>query len=72
MCSSELTAYDAKGLMKRALRSKGPVIMLEHRELWTVKGPVPEEDYENLGTMSSTVTYLTPLLKDATAPVAPA
>jgi 2-oxoisovalerate dehydrogenase E1 component len=40
------TAYDAKGLMKRALRSNDPVIMLEHRELLTVKGPVPEEDYE--------------------------
>ena len=26
---------------------------------------IPEEDYENLTTMASTVNYLTPLLKDA-------
>ena len=40
------TPYDAKGLMKRALRSNDPVIMLEHRELLSVRGPVPEGDYE--------------------------
>ncbi|MFP6753139.1 MAG: transketolase C-terminal domain-containing protein, partial [Pirellulaceae bacterium] len=37
---------DAKGLMKTALRCNDPVIMLEHRELLGLKGPVPEEDYE--------------------------
>ncbi len=40
------TPYDAKGLMKRALNCQDPVIYLEHRELLTVKGPVPEEEYE--------------------------
>jgi 2-oxoisovalerate dehydrogenase E1 component len=40
------TPYDAKGLMKRALRSNDPVIMLEHRELLSTRGPVPEDDYE--------------------------
>jgi 2-oxoisovalerate dehydrogenase E1 component len=40
------TPYDAKGLMKTALRCNDPVIMLEHRELLGLKGPVPEEDYE--------------------------
>jgi 2-oxoisovalerate dehydrogenase E1 component len=32
--------------MKRALRSNDPVIMLEHRELLSTRGPVPEDDYE--------------------------
>ncbi len=38
--------YDAKGLLKRALRCDDPVLFFEHRELLGVKGPVPEEDYE--------------------------
>jgi 2-oxoisovalerate dehydrogenase E1 component len=40
------TPYDAKGLMIHALRCNDPVIMLEHKELLGVKGPVPEGDYE--------------------------
>ena len=40
------TAADAKGLLKRALRGNDPVMFLEHREILSIKGPVPEGDYE--------------------------
>jgi 2-oxoisovalerate dehydrogenase E1 component len=39
-------AYDAKGLMKHALRCDDPVMFLEHREILTTKCHVPQEDYE--------------------------
>jgi 2-oxoisovalerate dehydrogenase E1 component len=38
--------YDAKGLFQRALNCDDPVIFLEHRELLSVKGPVPEDGYQ--------------------------
>ncbi|HCK40127.1 MAG TPA: dehydrogenase [Planctomycetaceae bacterium] len=37
--------YDAKGLFAEALASNDPVIFLEHRELFNVKGCVPETSY---------------------------
>jgi 2-oxoisovalerate dehydrogenase E1 component len=40
------TPYDAKGLLHHALRCDDPVLFLEHRELLTLKGPVPEAAYE--------------------------
>jgi len=40
------TPYDAKGLFLSALRDGNPVMFFEHKKLYRVKGPVPEEDYE--------------------------
>jgi 2-oxoisovalerate dehydrogenase E1 component len=40
------TPYDAKGLLHHALRCDDPVLFLEHRELLSQKGPVPEAPYE--------------------------
>lgn len=39
------TAYDAKGLLKSAIRDDNPVILIEHQLLYTEKGVVPEEEY---------------------------
>ncbi|MFC1916119.1 alpha-ketoacid dehydrogenase subunit beta [Chloroflexota bacterium] len=39
------TPYDAKGLLKTAIRDDNPVVFLTHRYYFHVKGPVPEEEY---------------------------
>lgn len=39
------TPYDAKGLLKAAIRDDNPVMFIEHKMLYNVKGPVPEEEY---------------------------
>ncbi|HXM73521.1 MAG TPA: alpha-ketoacid dehydrogenase subunit beta [Candidatus Dormibacteraeota bacterium] len=39
------TPYDAKGLMKTAIRDDNPVVIFEDKMMYTVKGPVPEDDY---------------------------
>ncbi len=41
-------------------------IVMELRKLYRIQ--IPEEEYGNLTTMSSTVNYLTPMLKDAASP----
>ena len=39
------TPYDAKGLLKSAIRDENPVVFFEDKMMYKVKGPVPEEDY---------------------------
>ncbi|MCK6625290.1 MAG: alpha-ketoacid dehydrogenase subunit beta [Anaerolineae bacterium] len=39
------TPYDAKGLMKTAIRDDNPVAIFEDKMMYRVKGPVPAEEY---------------------------
>ncbi|HET8852428.1 MAG TPA: transketolase C-terminal domain-containing protein, partial [Ktedonobacteraceae bacterium] len=39
------TPYDAKGLLKTAIRDENPVVYFEDKMMYTLKGPVPEGDY---------------------------
>jgi pyruvate dehydrogenase E1 component beta subunit len=37
--------YDAKGLLIASIRDNNPVLFMEHKLLYRIKGPVPEESY---------------------------
>ncbi|CAG0945898.1 pyruvate dehydrogenase E1 component beta subunit [Anaerolineae bacterium] len=39
------TPYDAKGLMKTAIRDENPVVFFEDKMMYKIKGAVPEGDY---------------------------
>jgi pyruvate/2-oxoglutarate/acetoin dehydrogenase E1 component len=39
------TPYDAKGLLKSAIRDENPVVFFEDKMMYKLKGPVPSDEY---------------------------
>ena len=44
-CAVPSTPYDAKGLLKTAIRDNNPVVYLWHKNMFMERGEVPEEEY---------------------------
>ncbi len=44
-CHACHTSYDVKGLLKTAIRDDNPVVFIEHKMIYLIKGEVPEEEY---------------------------
>jgi pyruvate dehydrogenase E1 component beta subunit len=70
------TPYDAKGLLKSAIRDNDPVMFLENTILYGDKGEVPEDDYliplgkadtKRAGTDLTVVTYGRPAILSLSA-----
>jgi len=70
------TPYDAKGLLKAAIRDDNPIMFIEHKLLYKTKGPVPEEEYtiplgvadvKRKGTDLTIVTYSRMVLRSLEA-----
>jgi len=64
------TPYDAKGLLKSAIRDDNPVVVLEAELMYAWKGEVPEQEYvlpldkadvKRIGNDVTVVTYSKPL-----------
>ncbi len=67
---SPATPYDAKGLLKTAIRDDNPVVFLESEMMYGMKGEVPEDEYlipfgqadiKRAGKDISLITYAKPL-----------
>src|SRR5205807_7672225 len=46
---------EAKGLLKGAIRDENPVLFLEHKRLYSVKGSPPEPEHEAIALGQATI-----------------